>query len=546
LIGLKKHCNNKFYIFTSDFFVNIVLIIKIQINMKRIYLLLLIIGILTLSSCVKYMEVKIPKIAQSEKKPDKVLLFIDCSASMKGFFNKDFKVQGAAKLLSDIKNAFDGEGTNVEYYKFNKNIDSISDFNGLLNSKTFNCGQNLFSAPFGSFSQKVSNNQVTIIITDAVISTSGTNKERSQEYNNILTALTKDKKNNGNNFGLFHYVFDFNGTYYPQPSDKPIATGDVKRNFYLFSLANPKFNSFLNKTIISKNRPDNYQYFTQAYNDFIKIKLVKEPTLVVNNKFSILMNVDEKATALSLEKLKDNIEILSKENVVLEKAVIQVEASDQDNEFIIKIDLNNVDFAKYKINKEDQFKLRLKEKAKIKPEIQALNYDVPKEPTKIDEIDHSKTYNLDIILKALQACYKDNYVYETTFSVVKSQKTSMFAWFYVPIWGQSKDTSWVDTIYSRIFWLWIIIPLIYVLFFYFSKMFDNNTFRAKKMWFVFGGIVSPLTTFFITLIISFISTSEILRIITHSLQNMIAAIISFIIFTLIFKKFNQNLINTPF
>ncbi len=514
--------------------------------MKRYLLLLLIIGVLTLSACVKYLEVEIPKIDQSEEKPNKVLLFIDCSASMKGFFNKN----EASNLIGNISSDLRQQDIKFEFYKFNSTIDSISsDYNAVLyalNSETFNCEQNIFSAPFAALTEKLKSDEVAIIVTDAVISTTGTKYSIQEESGFLKDAIAKDQKNNDNNFGLFHYVFDYNGTYYPQPSDKPITTSDVERNFYLFSLANPKFNSFLNKIIISKNTPDSYQYFTQAYNDFIKIKIMEEPTFVINNKFSILMTIDKKATGLSLENLKDKIEILSKDRLLLEKAVIQVETTEKDNEFMIKIDLDNVDFAKQNIKVDGEYKLRLKEKTKIKPQILSLNYDKQDEPTKTEEIDHSKTYRLNIILDALQYRYQESYVYETTFSIIKSDKISMFAWFYAPIWGQSKDTNWVDKIYSRIFWLWIVIPLIFVIFFYLSKKFDNNTLKAKKMWFVFGGIVSPLTTFFITLIISLISTNEIIGIITHSLQNMIISIIPFIIFSIVFKKFNQNLINIPF
>jgi len=516
--------------------------INIQIYMKRITLFFLVISILTLSSCVKYTEIEIPQKKENENIPEKVLLFIDCSASMKGFFNNG----KAATILSNIEKDFKKEGITVEIYKFNKNIDSVATFNSMLNEKTFNCGQNLFSAPFAALTEKITDNQIAIIITDAVISTSGTNYDMQQEYDNIQKAIVEDQNNNNNNFGIFHYLFDYNGTYYAQPSDSPIVVREVTRNFYLFTLANPKFNSLLNQIIVKKNPPNNYQYFTQAYNDFIEIKIIKEPTLVVSNQFSILMTIDKKATSLTFEKLQNNIEILSQKGVLLEKAIIKIVKTAKDNEFIINIDLDKIDFTKHNLKIGDEYKLRLKEKTKIKPEILALNYDILEEPTKTGEIDHSKTYRLIIILDALQYRYQDSYTYETIFKIVKSEKKSMFAWFYVPIWGQSKDINWVDKIYSQIFWIWIIIPFIFVLFFYFGKRFDNNTFRAKKIWFIFGGIVSPLTTFFITLFISIISTNEIAGVITHSIQNMIVAIIPFIIFSIIFKRFNQNLINIPF
>lgn len=496
--------------------------------------------ILILNSCVEYYEIDIKDTSKENIKPKKVLLFVDCSASMKGFFNKN----EASSLLGNISSDLRESNIPIELYKFNANSDSISNdiniFLESLNGNTFNCVQNIFSAPFEAITQKLKKDEIAIIVTDAVISTSGTEYTIIQESAFIKDAIAKDQKNNDNNFGIFQYHFGYNGQYYPQPSDKPISTGDVKRNFFLFSLANSQYNSFLNEMIISRNQPNNYQYFTQAYNDFIQLEILDEPTIVANNKFSILMSIDKDAVNIKLQDLKNQLEFFQGEDI-LKGISFEVRNSKEENKFIIDVDLSKVENLKL----EGKYGIRLKEKTKVKSNISSLNYDVPAEPTKNEDIDHSKTFRLDIILDALAYRYQESYLYEDEFSIVSSNKSSSFSWFYTPILGKQSNTKWIDKIYSQIFWLWFIIPLIFTAFFYFSKRYDNNSFKAKKIWFAFMGS-SMILTLLITSGVSFNGSGELMPSLTHGILNMIASLIPFIISTFIFKQFNQNLTDTPF
>jgi hypothetical protein len=504
--------------------------------MKNIIGLLL---ILFLSACSKYQEVEVLKENSGKEKPKKVMLFVDCSASMKGFFNKS----EASNILSNISSDINRDNIEVEFYKFNAECDSIasdiSAFNSSLRGDFFNCEQNIFSAPFKFIASKITEDDIAIILTDAVISTSGTSSDFNTESAKLKNAISSDQKEGNNNFGLFHYSLDYNGNYYVQPSDKHFETGDVERNFYIFSFANPRFNSYLNDVIIKRNKPDNYQYFTNAYDDFVQLETIDNLTFVAADKFSLSMLVDEDATGLKIEDLQKDLQILRADNV-LDKAIVEVTSTSTSNKYKIDVDLSQVEDLKI----EGEYTLRLNQKTKVKDDILALNYEVNEEPQDKDKIDHTKTYSLDVLLKVLEYRYQDSYLFESKLNIKPAQRANIFSGLYTTVLGKQANSKWLS-VYAKIFFVWILVPSIFSAFFYLSKKFDAKSSEgAMKSWGLLMGI-NVLLVLLITTGIAYVTTEELLPAFFHGIFNVVLSAVVYFIASMFFKQMNSNLQNTP-
>jgi hypothetical protein len=497
--------------------------------------------ILFLSACSKYQEVEILNVNAEKIKPQKVTLFVDCSVSMKGFFNKT----DASNILSNIGSDINRDGIEVEFHKFNAQSDSIASnieaFTSSLNGDFFNCEQNMFSAPFKSIASKISDNDIAIILTDAVISTSGTSRTISDESASLKNIIADDQRERNNVFGLFHYLFDYNGNYYAQPSDKHFATGDIQRNFYIFSFGNNRFNSYLNEVIIRRNKPDNYQYFTNAYDDFIKIETIENFTFVAGDKFSLSMIIDEDATGLKLEDLQRYLQI-TRDTTALDKAAVKVTTTSTPNTYKVDVDLSQVKDLKI----EGKYTLRLNQKTKVKDEILALNYNVAEEPKNNEEIDHAKTYSLDEgVLKALAYCYQDSYLFESELSIKPAEKTNVFSGLYTIILGKQANSEWLD-VYTKIFFIWIFAPFLFSVFFYRSKIFDGKSAEEATGTWLLTLIINAAVVTLLTFTIAYTITDNFLPALYHGLFNAFLSILVYFGVSILLKQTNSNLQYTPF
>lgn len=190
------------------------------------------------------------------RKPLHVAIYLDNTASMKGFIKPDSKAVSTdafARTLMALKNNYDKDDQSVScYYVDNKNLSHVTpgQLNELISSKNLKMGDAyLFDEFLGNIIDEsladTIHTRLSFFITDAI--PSGTNEQirnsPNRRYNIERKALLEDnirsrfKRLRGRNYGVsvFQFSAPFDGEYHDY-SNKPHKLNNAVRPYYIIAI----------------------------------------------------------------------------------------------------------------------------------------------------------------------------------------------------------------------------------------------------------------------------------------------------------------------
>ena len=332
-----------------------------------------------LISCDTY-EYRIPN--QGIIYPAEVHVYIDCSFSMKGFFA--FENSEAIRLIGNINTEFKKKGIPVIYHRFSETVDT-QDREGLswylIDEDFYSCQQNLFSNPIDQIiNEEVAfGKSVYIILTDAVTSTANTNIEAEQESAMLQNVLAGYARDHQSNISLYQFSFGFRGFYYPQPRGRVWVGDGVKRNFYAISFGHLKHTKFLDQLFTEVNEAETYEHFNAPLNSRVSVPSICNYQYITNKKLIIDLNLRFEDSLIhpyiTNGEYREELNFIE-HNGVRNRYEVYLPGITADTSFI-----------------------QVPRQSKLSP-WNELNYDVEEEPISAYEIDHSKTFRLNLLTKA--------------------------------------------------------------------------------------------------------------------------------------------------
>lgn len=448
-------------------------------TIRHVFLLLLLSGAF---GCNERQEVVFEAEGEKLLKPDTVHFYIDASQSIKGFFNGQSDL---IRLIGNVNTELIKKDIGVVFHRFSNDVKYIThdykEFSKIALSHTYkddkgqevsfyNEASNVYSKPLASVLKAMQQDSsgVHLILSDAVISTPKPEQERSD----IQVVLAHYAKQENSTVGLFQYFYAFKGTYYAQPFDAHIYNVDAKRNFYVMALMDKQFVPFLNDLFIEKNPANTYQYFKNSFESFISVEPIdkKTATIITDNKFRLKMRVDSVATGYNSATLAPLLRFFDDQGKRLEDVMVTIVDTLPSTTYILEI-ANPREWPAMAY-------LKIAAPPKAKSVWRNLYYlddkgePISAEPTD-HSIDHTKTYSLDILIKAMEYVYNDAEVFSYPIRINKYKSSPFGAIYSMGGWLQQSNPAW-QGIYTKAFWIALILPAI---------------FFALLLYFVVGGFI---------------------------------------------------------
>lgn len=258
-----------------------------------------------------------------EKLPLHVALYLDNTASMKGFIkpdNKNVTTEAFARTLMALKNNYDNEDKEIScFYVDKNNLEQVTPakLSELISSKSMTMGDAyLFDGFLGRIIDEsladTAHTRLNFFITDAI--PSGTNeqinKSNNRKYNIERKALLEDnirsqfKRLRGKNYGVsvFRFSAPFDGKY-PDYANGAHKLDNAVRPYYIIAIGDKYELLNLRKDIIEKRikdfAPDNVFH---AISDSKALK----PVVKYNSKMLTAEGDKNGVTQYSFEKKGDN------------------------------------------------------------------------------------------------------------------------------------------------------------------------------------------------------------------------------------------------
>jgi hypothetical protein len=339
-------------------------------NMKSKFIFLTFVAVLLFSTCGSGQRLEIvPSVpAKTVKtKIDSVDIFVDCSGSMKGyvaFSDKDAetpqKFKNIVPLLTNNLLHQIGIGK-VSVYKVTDGAEtkepSITGFfTHLTTGKIFGGATTELDKIIINMieNQKKSNNKLSILVTDGVLSFGPSNLKNDRMYNIKNKAILKSNTHNALlkdttlSISLVKYLSDFNGDYYYTCKEQVEYRGKVLANrpFYFLIVGKKELVSeFLSRENLL---PQSEGVFTVTNSVELEVALFKKKLEKQKGKVNSLLKVETKkgitAGNTSYEKDKDKVFIVgvkianvSKACYTNESAFFSIPKSDDKNVKIEKL-----------------------------------------------------------------------------------------------------------------------------------------------------------------------------------------------------------------
>lgn len=484
-----------------------------------------------------------------DSKPSKVHIYLDCSRSMQGFFSTGIESK-AVEILGNINTEFVKQGIDVDFHRFDNGVEvfanSFGEFSeAALNPYFYRCQNNLFSAPLKEITSAIDSlpSDLHIIVTDGVTSTYNPERELA-DLKNILAQYSKIEDSN---ISLYQYTFPFNGRYFPQPPyinkttlrERSILTGSVERNFYAIGFGKQQFISFLDEIFLEKNRALLNQHFNGYLNKDISLSHIDDANLLAKSQVLLTLNLPEN--------LQDRESILSSLNVTdLKGDKIDFSTSQSGkSQFLLTIQSS----AKPEL---DTIKVIVSHRGEFSTKWDSLNYEVTREPLSSTEIDHSKTFQLDLLVDAFSYVYLNSPSFSRKVILKKSERRSFFGPIYFGFPGRQKHRFWVeDGVYGKLTIVFVFLGLIVPIIFYKAGWFDFIE-NPMSWWYKMLGLavflVSTMSVFIIyhgyskgsnSLPLSWVPVAQ------HTLLTGLYTAIVFTTISLLIKKANHNLNHIP-
>lgn len=421
--------------------------------------------VLVFSGC-GYREFEIQN--EGELLPSKIHVYLDCSGSMQGFFRTS-RNSSVIDLIGNMNTDFVQNDVKVVFHKFDNQTALVSEgfevfSDSALTSSFYNCGNNLYSVPLREIAHAMDSlpNELHLVLTDGVVSTDNPSREKSK----LLDVLAKFSKSDNSNISLYQYSFGFDGLYYPQPPrpgnynhELSVRTGPVNRNFYTIALGNARYKSFLDGIFLEDNHADNSEHFNSYEEEKVRIERVCDSRYVVDGTFYL--------KAWITDELASNDAFLNSfYSISIDKeSLIDLNPLGA-GEYLMEVSLpksGEIENLKI-INKYDQID---------SSKWWSLDYDIEREPSDAGLIDHSKTFQLDVLVKAFSNIYRDEPSYKQSIIIKKADHSSLFSGLYTFILGQQKEGFWLTTnIYAKLSLTSIVLSLIIAVTFFKSGWFD--------------------------------------------------------------------------
>lgn len=200
--------------------------------------------------------------------PDEVDIYIDASASMKGFINS-FEYQS---LIKNLIAALNSEKISVSYNLFDTNLLPINNIMSLFNDNFYSghrANLDIMLKDLYERHQK-NRNSLFIVVTDFQINNKQIYLDVLKEFNKFLNDSLLIK--------FFMKELNFNGLIYPQFINVAPYNFNGKRPLYVILLGKPEHSEFI-ITLINKVFP-NTNSLTLAKNYPIEYKLIKDRKIV--------------------------------------------------------------------------------------------------------------------------------------------------------------------------------------------------------------------------------------------------------------------------
>lgn len=257
------------------------------------------------------------------KKPIHVALYLDNTASMKGYIkpeNKNVSTEGFARTLISLKNNYDGADDTVScYYIDKKNLKAVTptDLNELISSKNLTMGD---AYSFDEFVGRIvdetladsAHTRLNFFITDAI--PSGTNEQIAKSPNRRYNIERRDvlednireqlKRLRGDSYGVsvFRFYAAFDGKY-PDYANASHSLHNATRPYYIIAIGDKYELQNLREDIIEKKIKG-----FEPKNSFHAISDVKAMRPVVRYNGKMLVADEDKngVAQYSFEKKGDN------------------------------------------------------------------------------------------------------------------------------------------------------------------------------------------------------------------------------------------------
>lgn len=464
------------------------------------------------------------------QKPSRVLVYIDHSMSMQGYFNNGLE---ANKLLNNLNNYLETQSVEVAYFKFSATPQFISsniqEARTALFADTFFNGQhNEWSASLQSIVDTLAHGEIALVLSDGALSPPP-NKTAAQEAADLSALLSRFGKERSNNAGLFHYRLPFTGRYYAQPSDAHIELSNETRNFFLLALGEDAHTGFLTGFIQRDHRPAFHTFFGNAMQNHVLLEPLCAPNLGTDGNVGFNLQTWGPALELDPEALAMGMQHNQQlESFVNDSGTIEVRLA-------LPADSVATPFT---------YAMSLHLPYAVPYGWQTLNHDAPENP---DSLNHGTTYKLGVLTEALEQGFRDQPEWEASIHLSEWPESSLFAWNYVPLWGQRGSAGWTLNVYWKLFWLWLIVPAMLAPLFYHTKSWSYPV----RTWRKFLGATVVVTLILSVLALLFSGYPDCQEtwlwtdLVKYPLQNALQAALAFIGCSLLLKGTNANFRNVP-